>query len=384
MDKHDFYNLPKELDAGVYSAALDLLLKTASVNDSIIAVYLMGGKAQIGISDLDPVIIYKNGASFKHIPYPLSAESKFIFTHRWLSFDEDSFKYFYYIFPWETANLRIIWGKEIEVSDPKHELSVPDYKFLMAFILFDTLINKLLLFPRYRLYKNLDIRRIVGELYSLNYTFYLIKEISGSLVGRDFSLEIAELRENWFVKTNEENYQRLNILLEKGIDLTLEIVGILDEFLRDCNLEIKGLPTFLNNRFRIIFSDHWSKDRFLDDFSRNYIKFYLPFINKSIENFSLVLPLSLGYFFVAYMQGKGDFSRRIRHLLKGESQTLVNSEGVRKHAVATNKIFMASCEYGFKMPFSYGIGAGNNLKGWITNAVLRLARIFKLNYRKHV
>lgn len=384
MDKHDFYNLPKKLDADAYSAALDLLLKTAGANDGVVAVYLMGGKAQMGISDLDPVIVYKNGVPFNPIPYPLSAESKFIFTHRWLSFDEDSFKYFYYIFPRETADLRIIWGKEVEINDPKRELPASDYKFLMAFILFDTLINKLLLFPRYRLYKNLDVRRTIGELYSLNYTFHLIKEISGSIIGHDFSLEIAKLREKWFVKTNEENYQRLKILLEKGIDLTLEIVGILDGFLRNSNLEIKGLPTFLNSRFKIIFSDNWNKNGFLDDFSRNYVKFHLPFVNKNIENFSLALPPSLSYFLVAYMQGEGDFSRRIGYLLKGASQTPVDSEGVKKHVVATNKIFTASCKYGFKMPFSYGIGAGSNLKGWITNAVLRLVRIFKLGYRKYV
>src|SRR3989344_4428956 len=107
-----YLNLPKFLKKEDYEECCRLVVDDATTNPTVRAVYLMGGEWCPGISDLDIVVVYKDNItpiSMKS-PWSLSEKAKFIFTHRYLSFNEKDAGDFYYLYPEETTNLRPLYG----------------------------------------------------------------------------------------------------------------------------------------------------------------------------------------------------------------------------------------------------------------------------------
>jgi len=324
-----------------YNEAINLLVQEASQNDTISAVYLMGGEVEPGFSDLDFVVVYKDNVKPAPLPFPplLSEKSKFIFTHRYLSFFESDSKYFYYIYPKDTANLRLIWDKDIAFDISENILAAEDYKMLLAFILFDLLINKLLPFKRYEAVDKLDVRNVIAELHSLIYTFILVEKLTGKKIGDEFSLEIKNLRKNWFENSNEENSAKLGGLLKDGINLVSDVVTLFDGFMRSKNLEADSSLSFKTRRLTINFTNSWDENVF----------------SEASNSGTLILPESFSYFLLAYASSEGPFSAKISSCLNKAKRIIFNSEGTGVHVSIMNGLFKNYQNYGFKMPFSYGI-----------------------------
>lgn len=327
-EKIKFYNLPDEnITTEDYKAAIESVLESAERNNTVKAIYLMGGEPQPGFSDLDFVVAYKDNIKPELLPYPpsIDAKSKFIFTHRYLSFFESDFKNFYYIYPKDTANLRLIYGENINLNIPENILEAEDYKMLLAFILFDFLVNKLLPFKQYKSADKLDIRRIIAELHSLIYTFRTMEKITGEKLGGEFSLAIKDLRKTWFENNIEKNIRQVLGLLEEGINFVSGVEESLDKFLRDKNLEAEKELSFKN------------------------------------KNVNIDLPESFSYFFLAYISSNGPFGQKIKSCLNKTKLIILNLEGVKTHVLLMDSLFKSTLDYGFKMPFSYGISKNENI-----------------------
>ena len=380
---HKTHNLPRRLTTEDYEQCCDMVVNEAKDNDTVAAVYLMGGPWCLGISDLDIVMVYKDESTVKLVGsiWGKSPKADFILMHRYLSFFEKDFRYTYYLYPKKTANLRLLGGREdLRPEDPSETFSTEDVKWLDAFILFDTLVNKLLLFPEMQK-KELNVRKTIGELYSLLYTFDLIHTITGKMIGGTFTTKIRALRDQWFNNSVEHNLTLLSQLLTEGVDLVLESVNILDEFLIANKLyfENGNNAMFLNKKFHIIFDKTWKKDKFLENFHKRMISKSIPMSGKKIKNYSLLLPSSFIYFIFVYSMGEGGFSSSIKNHFHARPKTKISiPKIIYNHVMAMNKSFDSSIETSgsFKTPFSFGFSLSkkNSKKVWLMESLLLLSR----------
>lgn len=353
------YNLPIKLDRSDYENCVNLIREEARQNPTVSSVYLMGGEWSLGISDLDIVVIYKDGLEPKTLrnPWSLSDKAKFIFTHRYLSFSENAAKYFYFLYPRETANLRHVTGTEQQF------LAIPEQnrKWTLAFVLFDVLINKLLLFSKFKK-ESQNVRQLIGVLYSLVYTVWMVREISGKNIDNGFEVRIKKLRADWFILDKDAALQELNFLLEEGILLVSRAVVELSDFV---SREVEsGNSTsaenfkFSNEKCAVKFVDKWSHEHFIAEFSKS-LTLNLGVLNKKVESFRLVLPTSLTAFFQAYAHGEGEFSRLMRRHISN-AQNFSKIKSLEDHVKAVNLAYKSSVisQGLFKIPYAYGFSPG--------------------------
>lgn len=351
--KYHFVNLPKPLEKSDYQEICDLVVSRLKNNPAIKSIYLSSGRWVPGISDLDIIIIRKAEISEKiPSPWSLSEKAKYIFTHNFWELDEESFKNLRYIVP--GISLKLLWGKDISIYHPQNKLPSEEYQFFNAIIIFDFLINKLLFFPRYLEYTQLNARQILGEVYSLVYTLDALNLIGVQTIKTDFPKRIRQLRETWFIHNQEENLQELTVLLKESIDLILEIVIRLDDFVKKHNLPTNKF-IFKNRKYYIISDKNWTKEKFTNNFLKGYISVKRPFSNRVLENFKLVLPESLSYFLMAYAGQKGILSDWIKKSL-GDYREISVNQGAYQHIKTINSSAQAGIEYGFaRIPFPYGL-----------------------------
>jgi len=353
MNKYIFSNLPKEMQVSDYKEVCDLIVDKLKNNTDIKSIYLSSGVWIPGISDLDIIIIYHKNREGISIPSfrEISEKAKYVLIHSFWELDEESFKNLEYLVP--GVSLKLLYGKDILTRSSKNELLEKERRFLYAIVIFDFLINKLLLFPRYLKYAKLDVRRVLGEVYSLVYTLDMLNSINAQTIDTDFPERIRQLRKTWFINNQEENLQELIVLLNDSIDLISEIVIKLDDFIKEHDLPTNRF-VFKNRKYYIAFDKNWTKEKFKSNFFKGYVFIKRPFSDRILENFKLVLPESLSYFLMAYSNQKGPLSDWIRKSLS-DYQDIPTDKGVYQHIKIINDSAQASIKLGFaRIPFSYG------------------------------
>jgi len=355
--KTNFLNLPKPLKESDYQELSDLVVEKLKNIPAVKSIYLLGGSWMPGISDLDITIVrktIKKGEQGIPSPWALSHKSKYIFIHNFWELDEESFRNLKY-FTHDTPP-KLLWGKDISIRNPQSELSDKEYQFLEIMIIFDFLINKLLFFPRYLKQTQLNIRQVLGEVYSLIYTLEVLDLTGLQTIETDFPEKIKKLRETWFDNNQEENIKELMILLEQSIDLILEVVVRLDNFVKEHNLPTSNL-IFKNRKYYLTFDKDWTKDKFISNFFKGHIAIKRPFSNRVLENFKIVLPQSLSYFFMVYANQEGLVSDWIRKSLTGlQKMDIPVNQGIYQHIKVINDSAKASIKYRFdRIPFPYGL-----------------------------
>lgn len=385
IDIKNLSGLPFESNEEAYQRCCDRAVAEAKKNESVVALYLLGGKWCPGVSDMDILVVYKDENAVPLIsPWELSPEAAKIFTHRYVTFNEKNFKNLYYLYPQTTTNIRCLYGKNILIEDPSDYLHKDTISVLLAFNMVDVLVNKILLFPSYKIAfqkKSLiNMRKIIGEIYSLTYTFQLLKEITGKSIGEEFVRNMRNLRDIWFDDDLENNVEKLYSLLNEGIMLSLDVVHIFDEFLKGKNISKNHSFVFKNQKYLINFVSDWSRDRYLELFYKNYINITLPYRN--IESFYITLPKSFGYFFASYASGDGQFSAgMLKSLIGHKNRSFVSDQGAVKHIQVMNDVFKSAVRNNdlYKMSFSYGVTV--NAKRTLSNIVARIILFFCKNFK---
>ena len=333
-------------------------------NPNIQAAYSDSGEWVPGISDVDITIVYNNRIENRvavQSPWSLSEKAKYLFLHTYGSYNEESFRHFYYLSP-DKVNLRLLYGKDVPILNPRKELSLKDYKFLNAMLIFDFLVQKLLFYPRQLMVKKQDARRLLGEIHSITYTLTMMEAITGEQMGRDFSIKIKRLRKNWFNEGREKNLRELASLLKEGVDLILDIVIQLNDFIKSQSLPADSRIILKNRRYYIIFDEEWSKEKFLQSFFKGYLVLKNPYSKRAVENFKLVLPPHLSYFLMAYANYHGPLSDWIKGGLLNykKSENFFIPDGMEKHIVSTNNFVRADIKNNglFRISFPYGLLTG--------------------------
>lgn len=363
LSDYQFYNLPKYFLESDYLELCDLAVAELKKDPNILAVYLEGAKWVTGISDLDILVVYKNQTRGPYLlrgPWELSEKAKYIFIHNYGIYDESSFCDLYYLIPDITGQERprLLWGKNIPIRNPQAELSPENYRYLNSIVIFDLLVNKLLLYANYIVSKKINVRRLLAELYSLIYTLKMAEVIGITENTSDFSARIDHLKKNWFNSDSANNFEELLSLLEIGIDIVLKITEGLDKFTTERSLPKNKNLIFKNRNFYVIFDEKWDRGKFLNGFKEGLLAIKNPLSGKVLENYKLILPAGLSYFLMAYAGFDGTFSQWFREKLVGrkERDNVLVPEGMMKHIAETNDFIQASIDNGglFKIPFSYG------------------------------
>jgi len=380
LKKYHFVNLPKKFEKSDYQEVCDLIVNHLKDNSDIKSVYLSSGVWIPGISDLDIIIIHHKKR--KEIPIPnfreISEKAKYVLLHGFWELAEECFKNVNYISP--GLRLKLLYGEEILRYEPEKELNLKEHHFFLSGIIFEYLINKLLLFPRYLRKTQLNVRQLLGEIYSLTYTLEVFEIINPGAIKTDFPQRIRQLRGTWFNNPPEKNLRELINLLIKSIDLISELTLGLSEFVKKENLPMKSL-VFENRKYYIIFNEKWTQEKFINNFEKGYISLKKPFSSRVLESFKLVLPSSLSYFFLAYVQEQGPLSNWIIKSLNDYPKTIfLINRGLKKHIKIINQSYQTTIDYGFsRVPFSYGslVGKQTKISRLSDKLILFLTRIKK-------
>lgn len=386
IGKYSFYNLPQKLDYSDYKKTCDMATAKLKNNKNIKSIYLVGQKWIPGISDIDILLVYNNIIDNRiKIDFSgnLSPMAKFIFLHGYGTINEENFKNYFYIVPQKTE-LKLLHGEALDFNDPSKELSIADYGWLQSFMIFDFLINKLLIFPRYLRSQSVNIRTVLGEMNSFVYTAEILEKVINKKMDFNFVSQIKHLRENWF-DNETNNLQKTIELFEEAINLICNIVILLNDFLEH-NLDqrykemLKKEIIFKNINYNISFSANWNKNIFLTSFNDNYLKTKLPFSSNLIETFRIILPVNFSYFFMAYAALDGPMSDWIRRCLfrhENVEESILN-DGIKKHIQAINELVGVGIKNkgAIRIPFTYGLLiSGSKFKNFLKKVILFLKRI---------
>ena len=251
---------------------------------------------------------------------------------------------------------RFLAGRRIKIRKPLKELDRDSYNSLQAFFVFDYLINKLLLIPKYLQIDNFNVRNVLGEIYSIGHTIALIKQLTDKDIAPDFCQKIEQLRHNWFSLSEQANLGLLLKYLSEAPGILLEIVSALDWYTQN-KFPLGQLPskiTFSNERYYIKFIKNWHKENFLNDFKKT-IHLKNPFSQRDIFNFYLVLPRSLVFYLYAYSSAPGCLADLLSQALSFKTEVKMD-QGIEKHARYINELLSdVKKSNGFLSPvFPYG------------------------------
>ncbi len=381
LGKYNFINIPRHLNYNDYEDSLQAVVQSIKDDNNVKSIYCLGAEWEPGISDMDIVVVYKDIVNFKPSPSPWSLDdrTRFIFTHRYFSYTYDVFLDYYYIFPEETSNLKLVWGDEIILSAPDDGTRL---EVVISF-LFDIFINKILLIP-YLVRENIDIsvRRVMGELYSLKYTFYLLDKYCNIKDDRydNFIKFITHLRENWFNFDLSDNLNELVRLHQDAIGIIFDSFIKFSDFLNKYlyyNYNVEGIEDFLfvTKKVTVKPLTNINNDLFLNFLYNKSIRFY--FHRYKVENYYLVIPNSLNLLFYWYSSADVDFSRIFRsYLIGGGNVSVKIPDGICKRIEIMDKLMKNSIyTHGhFKIPFDFGLIINQSIKNKVLLNLLKYMR----------
>ncbi len=335
----NFYNLPKQYTKEDYLGALDLTLADLKQNQSVKSVFLMGRNWVGGISDIDLVVVYNDHRPVVHPkkPFLLSEDNAYIFTHDYIRYSEDLFKYIHYIFP-SKFELECLYGAQVDPKDPKETLSPTDLRLLKTSFLVDILINKILLIPL-EFKRDINVRKALLWLYSFVYTIEMAEEILQTEIDKEFSINIKRLRNNWFKLGDIERKNLILDLIGEASNLSERITKKLDEFIKN-NFDTTNLlnkPVFNSPSFLVRGVEDWDKDKFLAGSSHKSLK--IPLINKTIKRYEVVVPNSFFVLLGVYSQMPGPYSDWFRKFLNKKPGFRINNKGINSRIENLNKAF---------------------------------------------
>ncbi|MFC1700636.1 hypothetical protein ACFLZ0_00600 [Patescibacteria group bacterium] len=370
MKKINFYNYPKPLQRKDYEEVCSLAIDELKKDVNVISAYLENDNWVPGISDIDIMVIYKNCAKrqvFTKSFLEFSEKAKYIFVHRYINYNQNTFQDWVYLNP-HYDKAKFLLGKPLTWRLPKNELDQNECHWLQAIFVFDLLINKLLLFFRYKFEEKIDVHNLIVVISSFKYTLDIFYEITGLKLDDNFSLAIDDMRNRWFFRGREENIKILFNLLNRTEDLILELIDRLDNFLvlkiPDFINKIKGDKViFRNSKYDLVFIDNWEKNIFLDEFRRGLIKFKLPLFGRreDLDSYRLILPNSLFFFLAVYLKEQGPFSKLLRNRMDKDYSVLLDkvdfNRGLKEHAKVANNYIIESINFKgekLKLWFSYG------------------------------
>lgn len=314
FNKLKFYNFPRHLKRSDYEKAVELTINILEKNPYFVSLYLMNDNWIPGISDIDFIVVYKNGIpSVSNRPEnSFLGNSKYII-HDYTNYDQATFRNIRYIYP-SKFDLLFLRGEKFNVLLPENELSDNEVKLLKASFVLDCLVNKVLLFP-FNFQRDIDVSRALLFLYSFTYTALLIEEITAKKFKSCFPDKIKSLRSQWFSLSKKKQKNILANLIEEGFKFGVQLTEEFDLFLKSF-FNIQDFPQNLAfnppNLFLKGFDD-WNQEDYFKRMRR--IRLKVPFTKIKLLKYHLIVPSSFFILFNMYAKYNGDYGNWFRKFL---------------------------------------------------------------------
>jgi len=221
-------------------------------------------------------------------------------------------------------------------------------------------------------------------MYSIKYTSVLIEEITGEALGKDFIAQVRMLRDKWGNGDISGYKKELMEITKKSIPVVLSFIKSIDLFLKKEHFESGKDLVFQNKKYKISFTDNWSEADCIKKYNMGYIKFRVPFLGKSIENFNLFLPHTFSLPFIFYISGDGLFSSILSYYTKGRYLKNIQSIGIQRHTKYMNILFgrMIATRGFYRMPFLYGLSIIDAERPFVVRAIKLFVSTYRIILRR--
>ena len=211
---------PASLSQEEYEKVRTYLLNILGQYQDVVALYEFGNVKNLGISDLDFAIVYKDeptdrriGEKIGQIKFSHTAEKIFCGSTL-MVFPERTFSS---IMMWDDLRLTHRFGTTFEFTTFPPEVD----KLLNICRILDWLPERIMSLIRALQQDTIVVNHILGLLYSLRYTLYKVQDLK--IYGREkiaqFDEAITELREGWFTLYEEQQRDKLAQAVQQAISL---------------------------------------------------------------------------------------------------------------------------------------------------------------------
>ncbi|MGB0390745.1 MAG: hypothetical protein ACPGD5_04200 [Salibacteraceae bacterium] len=222
---HKFIDIPKYVEPTVYENTVDKIVEFLKKESSVHSIFRLGNVNHPGISDLDIIVVFKNGSSCKLNPESYFNESdKYLVTHDLAGASEE---YFQKILPFTFFdNLECIWGTDPRSSIPEEDKYLEFEKEYHEQIGLEFLIKNFLDVSVQQKYGVIKLRSLLQEIKGVRYDLGFLG-ISEKPINH-FMNDYLKRLDNWFDTpfSPEEFTQYLSdyysVLRNTIIDLNLD------------------------------------------------------------------------------------------------------------------------------------------------------------------
>ena len=255
---YKFIGIPKYVNPEVYENTVVKIVDLLKKEHSVKAIYRLGNVNHPGISDLDIVVLFKDGSKCSLNPVDfLDSDDKYLLTHQLFGASEDQFKKVMTYSFWD--NLKCIWGSPIEFGSNQVNHTESELDFYKRQVGLEFLQKNYIELSVQRKYGVIKLRSIIQEIKGIRYDLafldvqgleinkcmeHFLKRLDhwfeSSFDPKEFSLWLDQYykaleeciidvnaRKNtlWVPKESELHYGR-NVILKNGEQLNCKTSGI--------------------------------------------------------------------------------------------------------------------------------------------------------------
>ena len=194
---YKFIGIPKYVKPDVYENTVDKIVDVLKKEDSIQSIYRLGNVNHPGISDLDIVVLFKNGRKcFINPDDFLNEDDKYLLTHELFGASVDQFRKVVAYSFWD--NLKCIWGKPIELGPNHFKLSENEKDFYKRQVGLEFLQKNYIELSVQKKYGVIKLRSIVQEIKGIRYDLSFLN-VRGLAINKCMEHFLNRL-DHWFEK----------------------------------------------------------------------------------------------------------------------------------------------------------------------------------------
>jgi hypothetical protein len=195
---YQFLDIPRYVAPEIYEATIDKILDALKKETSIRSIYRLGNVNHPGISDLDIVVLFKDGSKCAlNSDDFLNSDDKYLLTHQLFGASEEQFrKVIQYSF-WD--NLNCIWGEPIDLGSNRMVLSEEEVIFYKKQIGLEFLQKNYIELCAQKKYGVIKLRGLVQEIKGVRYDLDFLN-IQGLAINKCMDHFLNRL-DHWFENT---------------------------------------------------------------------------------------------------------------------------------------------------------------------------------------
>jgi hypothetical protein len=199
MRKYTLIDIPVYVVPEMYEVNVSAVSSALMNHGKVQSVYRIGSVSAPGISDIDLLVVFKDGASTPYNPLKkCDTTGKYLFVHKLFGASYSHFQDAFRVTQFH--NYRLIGGSE---SRPEQVLSAADLQLIKTQTALEFMIKMVAVMNVQRAHGIMKVRSFLLEARALEYDLEFLNVRSGELY--DVIQQIIELRKRWFLSSDNIN-----------------------------------------------------------------------------------------------------------------------------------------------------------------------------------